>query len=58
MGGDREALLRHVFVEFRRRGVPEVALKVDAGNPTGAVRLYERVGMRAGRRYELWRREL
>jgi GNAT superfamily N-acetyltransferase len=46
-----EALLRTVFAEFARRGVGEVRLKVDAGNPTGAVRLYRRVGMRELRRY-------
>ena len=41
-----EALLRHAFGEFFRRGVCLVRLKVDASNPTSAVRLYERVGMR------------
>jgi ribosomal protein S18 acetylase RimI-like enzyme len=40
------ALLRHSFAELARRGAKRVALKVDAHNPTGAVRLYERVGMR------------
>ena len=40
------ALLRHVFAEFRRRGEPHVGLGVDAQNPTGATRLYERAGMR------------
>jgi ribosomal protein S18 acetylase RimI-like enzyme len=41
-----EALLRHAFRVFAQRGLSEVSLKVDADNPTGAVRLYERVGMR------------
>lgn len=49
-----EALLRHAFAEYRRRGVARVALKVDAVNPTGAVRLYERVGMREIRRYAVY----
>jgi mycothiol synthase len=40
------ALLQHVFVEFQRRGEPHVGLGVDAENPTGATRLYERAGMR------------
>lgn len=40
------ALLRHVFVEFQRRGEPHVGLAVDSENPTGATRLYERAGMR------------
>jgi mycothiol synthase len=39
------ALLRHIFGEFYRRGQPRIALGVDAENPTGATRLYERAGM-------------
>jgi ribosomal protein S18 acetylase RimI-like enzyme len=39
------ALLRHTFGEFYRRGQPRIALGVDAQNPTGATRLYERAGM-------------
>ena len=39
------ALLRHAFAEFYRRGRPRVGLGVDAENPTGATRLYERAGM-------------
>ena len=34
------------------RGLPEVRLGVDAQNPTGAVRLYESVGMSAVRAYD------
>lgn len=45
-----DALLRHVFHEFSRRGCERVGLGVDAENPTGAVRLYERAGMRVARR--------
>ena len=44
--GIGEALLRAAFAEFARRGERRVALGVDAENPTGATRLYERVGMR------------
>jgi mycothiol synthase len=40
------ALLRQAFAEFHRRGAPHVSLGVDAENPTGATRLYERAGMR------------
>jgi mycothiol synthase len=40
------ALLQHAFGEFYRRGKRRVALGVDAENPTGATRLYERAGMR------------
>ena len=39
------ALLQHAFGEFYRRGKRRVALGVDAENPTGATRLYERAGM-------------
>jgi mycothiol synthase len=39
------ALLQHAFAEFYRRGKRRVALGVDAENPTGATRLYERAGM-------------
>jgi mycothiol synthase len=39
------ALLQHAFGEFYRRGRRRVGLGVDAENPTGATRLYERAGM-------------
>ena len=51
-----QALLRAVFAEFARRGIDRVRLKVDAGNPTGAVRLYRRVGMDELRRYAVYTR--
>lgn len=38
-------LLRTAFAEFHRRGYPKVTLGVDSENGTGAVRLYESVGM-------------
>lgn len=50
------ALLLHAFDEFARRGYDSVGLGVDAENTTGAVRLYESVGMRVHRRYDLWER--
>jgi ribosomal protein S18 acetylase RimI-like enzyme len=40
-----EALLRHAFRSLAMRGASAVELKVQAPN-TGAVRLYERLGMR------------
>ena len=40
-----KALLLHTFREFQRRGQTRVTLGVDAENPTGATKLYERVGM-------------
>jgi mycothiol synthase len=44
-----EALLRHTFGEFAQRGLEAVGLGVDAENPTGAVRVYERAGMHVER---------
>ncbi|HET7856133.1 MAG TPA: GNAT family N-acetyltransferase [Gaiellaceae bacterium] len=52
------ALLQHVFRHFAARGLEKVGLSVDAENPTGAVRLYERAGMHVARtdvRYQLVR---
>jgi ribosomal protein S18 acetylase RimI-like enzyme len=43
--GLAKALLYRTFAEFWRRGVTLVMLDVDAQNETGAVLLYERVGM-------------
>lgn len=40
-----KALLYRTFGEFWRRGTTRVTLGVDSQNETGAVRLYERVGM-------------
>ena len=53
-----EALLRHSFVQLYGRGFPRVALGVDAGSPTGATRLYERVGMEVVRRLDFYEKEL
>lgn len=39
------ALLHHAFRVFYERGRTCVGLEVDAANPTGATRLYERAGM-------------
>jgi mycothiol synthase len=40
-----KALLQQTFAEFWRRGTTRVTLGVDSQNSTGAVALYERVGM-------------
>jgi mycothiol synthase len=53
-----EALLRHSFREFRARGFTHGGLGVDADSPTGAPRLYERVGMKVVRRFDFFEREL
>jgi len=49
-----EALLRHAFAQLHDRGLRRVGLSVDAENPTGATRLYERVGMRPTVRVDSW----
>ncbi len=43
--GIAEALLLHSFGEYYRRGTRTIGLGVQATNPTGATRLYQRVGM-------------
>jgi mycothiol synthase len=47
--GLARALLVVAFEEFRRLGYAEVGLGVDATNSTGAVGLYESIGMRQSR---------
>jgi mycothiol synthase len=47
--GVAQALLRHTFAEFESRGFDAGGLGVDAQNPTGAVRVYERAGMHVER---------
>jgi mycothiol synthase len=53
-----EALLRRSFAALHARGRRRVRLGVDAENPTGATRLYERAGMHVLRRSNTWEREL
>ena len=55
-GGIAAALLRAAFAGFTARGTHTVLLVVDAANPTGATRLYESVGMRVVKRFDLWER--
>jgi mycothiol synthase len=52
------ALLIHAFRELYRRGLRRIALGVDAENPTGATRLYERAGMYIGQQYATYSKEL
>jgi ribosomal protein S18 acetylase RimI-like enzyme len=40
------ALLHECFRLHAARGLPATVLGVDAGNPTGALGLYEKAGMR------------
>ena len=50
------ALLHECFRRHRARGLPATVLGVDAGNPTGALALYERAGMRVVEQFTRWDR--
>jgi len=52
------ALLQHAFGEFHRRGTKNISLGVDAANPTGATRLYQRVGMKIASEFVIYEKEL
>lgn len=47
-----ESLLCGAFSDLHARGLRRVGLGVDAENATGALRLYERVGMGVVRRFD------
>jgi len=51
------ALLLHSFGEFQRRGENTIGLGVDASNPTGATRLYERAGMHVASEFVIYEKE-
>ena len=52
--GIAKALLRRAFAGLANHGHREVRLGVDAQNPTGAVALYESVGMTPYRSYDIF----
>lgn len=52
------ALLKHSFREMQQRGKNKVGLGVDADSLTGATRLYEKAGMHAARRFDVYEKEL
>lgn len=52
------ALLQRAFGALYRAGKRKVSLDVDAENPTGATRLYEKAGMHIERRVEIFEKEL
>jgi ribosomal protein S18 acetylase RimI-like enzyme len=56
--GLARALLLESFGLFRSIGRPRAALGVDSENTTGAITLYEGVGMRATSRSDTWERAL
>ena len=53
-----EALLLQSFGEFYNRGTKTIGLGVDAQNPTGATRLYQKVGMHAASEFVTFAKEL
>ena len=57
-GGIALALLQHSFATLYQAGKRKVSLEVDAENPTGATRLYEKAGMRVERRQETFEKKL
>lgn len=56
--GIAKALLYHSFGEFYRRGVHKVGLNADGSNLTGAVNLYQSVGMHIFRTWHAYEKEL
>jgi len=52
------ALLIHSFGEFYKRGTQTIGLGVDAQNPTGATRLYQKAGMYAASEFVTYEKEL
>ena len=56
--GIASALLRRAFAAFASRGLPRVMLNVDSENSTGAVRLYEGVGMRTARAWHVYEKRV
>ena len=53
-----ETLLRQSFAQFHSAGRQGVILFVDSDSPTGATRLYERVGMTSRPRFATWIKQL
>jgi mycothiol synthase len=51
------ALLQHSFGEFHKRGMHITGLGVDASNPTGATRLYQKAGMSIASEYVIYEKE-
>jgi mycothiol synthase len=56
--GLAKALLRSAFADFAALGREKVCLYVDAGNATGAVQLYESLGMCVAEEHGTWLKSL
>ncbi len=52
------SLLQYSFGEFYKRGKATIGLGVDASNPTGATRLYQRAGMYVASEFVTYEKEL
>ena len=52
------ALLKHAFAAFHADGKKRAGLGVDAASLTGALRLYERAGMKVLRQFDQYEKEL
>jgi ribosomal protein S18 acetylase RimI-like enzyme len=52
------ALLYHSFGEFFKLGSRVISLGVDASNPTGATRLYQKAGMHVASEFVSYEKEL
>jgi GNAT superfamily N-acetyltransferase len=52
-----DALLKHSFAAFYADGKKRAGLGVDAGSLTGALKLYERAGMRVQRQFNMYEKE-
>ena len=53
-----EALLAHSLDVLRARGLGRAALNVDVDNTTGALRLYEKVGMNPVPAFTIWSKRI
>ena len=56
--GIASALLRRAFATFASRGLARIMLNVDSENSTGAVRLYESVGMGTLRAWDVYEKQV
>jgi ribosomal protein S18 acetylase RimI-like enzyme len=56
--GIATAMLRRAFATFSERRLPHAMLNVDFENPTGAMALYQKVGMRAVRGYDVYEKPI
>jgi mycothiol synthase len=52
------ALLHSIFGDLYKLGVTHAGLEVDAENPSGALNLYKRAGMRVDKHFTEYRKEL